>query len=76
MLKKSDVWRIAGKTFGNTKTAGVKEIRLRDAHSFFGLSEQNILEVTNNEAKYRNFNAKSLSKALIRPVRAKNVFSQ
>ena len=71
LLKKSDIWRIVGKTFGNTKAAGVKEIRLRAVHSFFGLSKRNILEITNDEAKYRKLNATFLSKALPRPVRFK-----
>ena len=72
MLKNSDVRRIASKTFNDTKAAGVKKIRLRAAHSFSGLSERNILGIT----KYRKFNAKFMSKAAPRPVRAENVFSQ
>ena len=54
----------------------MKKIRLRAAHSFSGLSEPNILGITNNEAKYRKFNAKFMNKAAPRPVRTENVFSQ
>ena len=76
MLKKSDVQRIVNKTFNNTKAAGVKKILLRAAHSFSGLSERNILGITNNEGKYQNFNAKFLKKAAPRPVRTEKIFSQ
>ena len=53
----------------------MKKICLRAAHSFSGLSERNILGITNNEAKYRKINAKLMNKAAPRPVRAENVFS-
>ena len=76
MLKKSDVRRIVSKTFDDTKDAGVKKICLRAVHSFFGLSERNILGITNNEAKYRKFNAKFMNKAVPRPGTAEMVFSQ
>ena len=76
MLKKSDFRRIVSETFDHTKAAGVKKIILIAAHSFSGLSERNILGITNNEAKYRKFNAKFMNKAAPRPVRAENVFSQ
>ena len=76
MLKKSDVWRILSETFDETKAAGVKKIRLRAAYSFSRLSKRNILGITNNEEKYRKFNAKFMNKAARRPVRAEMVFSQ
>ena len=54
----------------------MKKICLKAAHSFPGLSERNILGITNNEARYQTFNAKFLSKAVPRSVRTENVFSQ
>ena len=76
MLKKSDVRRIVNRTFDNTKTVGVKKIFLGGAHRFSGLSKQNNLGITNNEAKYQKSNATFMNKAVPRPVRAKNIFSQ
>ena len=75
MFKKSDLRKIVSKTFDDTKAARVKKICLRAAHSFSGLSERNILGITNHETKYRKFNAKLMNKAAPGPVRAENVFS-
>ena len=58
------------------KAAGVKKIRLRATYNFSGLSEQEVLRKTDNEAKYQKFNAKFLNKAAPRPARAENIFSQ
>ena len=71
----SDARRIVSKTIDDAKAAGVKKIRLRVAHSFSGLNERNFLRITNNEAKYRKFNATFMNKAAPRPVRAEDVFS-
>ena len=58
------------------KAAGVKKIRLRATYNFSGLSEQEVLRKTDNEAKYQKFNAKFLNKAAPRPARAENILSQ
>lgn len=68
--------RVVGKTFDECKSAGVKKIRLRAASSYAGISERQILRITNNNIKYRKFNAKFTNKAVPRPVRAKHVMEQ
>jgi len=55
------------------KLVDVKKLRNRAAADFAGLSERNILRVTNNEAKYRIHNVKFTNKATPRPVFAKIV---
>ena len=58
VLKKSSIASIVAKTFDEAKAGGCKKLRNRAASSFAGLSERNILRVTNNEAKYRIHNVK------------------
>ena len=58
------------------KSRGCKKLRYRAASSYAGLSEKNILQVTNNEFKYRVHNAKLTNKATPKPVTAKQVQSQ
>ena len=64
VVKKSEVRKVADKTFDACKSAGVKKLRVRAAESYAGLNENKILEITNKHVKYRKFNVKFLSKAI------------
>ena len=45
MVKKSEVRKVADKTFDACKSAGVKKLRVRAAESYAGLSKNKILQV-------------------------------
>ena len=76
VVKKSLISTIVGNTFKQAKSGGCKKLRYRAASSYAGLSEKKILQVTNNEFKYRVHNAKFTNKATPKPVTAKHVQSQ
>ena len=63
-------------TFDQAKAGGCKKLRNRAAAGFAGLSERNILRVTNNDTKYRIDTVKFTNKATPRPVTAKTVQGQ
>ena len=75
VVKKSLISTIVGNTFKQAKSGGCKKLRYRAASSYAGLSENKILQVTNNEFKYRVHNAKFTNKATPKPVTAKHVQS-
>jgi len=75
-VKTSDVSRIVGRTFKETKSAGYKKLKRRAADSYAGLTERQIRHVTSNNVKYRIHNAVFKSRVLPKPVRAKHVHSQ
>ena len=75
-VKTSDVSRIVGKTFKETKSGGYKKLKHRAADSYAGLTERQIRHVTSNNVKYRIYNAVFKNKVLPKPVRAKHVHSQ
>ena len=75
-MKKSEVPKVADKTFDACKSAGVKKLHVRAAQSYAGLSENKILEVTNKHCKYRKFNVKFWNKAIPRPVRVSSLTEQ
>ena len=76
VVKKSSISKFVSKTFDNNKSGGVKKLRLRAANSLAGLSEKQILGITNVEKKYRIFNAKFLNKPTPRAVLVKDVQTQ
>ena len=76
VLKKSCISKFVEKTFDNSKSCGVKKLRLRAANSLAGLSERDILGITTVQKKYRMFNAKCLNKPKPRPVIVKDVQKQ
>ena len=49
-VKTSDVSRIAGKTFKETKSAGYKKLKHRAVDSYAGLTERQIRHVTSNNS--------------------------
>jgi len=70
---KSSTGSLVATTFDQAKADGCKKLRNRAAASFAGLSERNLLRVTNNEAKYRIHNVKLTNKATPRPITANTV---
>lgn len=76
VVKKSDVSRIVGKTFKETKSAGYKKLKYRAADSYAGLTERQIRQVTSSNIKYRIHNAAFTNKVVPKPVRANHVQSQ
>lgn len=76
VVKKSSIASLVAKTFDQAKAGGCKKLRNRAADGFAGLSERNILRVTNNEAKYRIHNVKFTNKATPRPVTARTIQGQ
>ena len=75
-VKTSDVSRIVGKTFKETKSERYKKLKQRTADGYAGLTERQIRHVTSNNIKYRIYNAVFKNKVLPKPVRAKHVHSQ
>ena len=67
---------IVSKTFRKNKSGGYKKLRTRVADAYAGLSSKEILKVTKNELKYRQFSIKFTNKAKPCPVRVKNVHDQ
>ena len=55
------------------KSVGCKKLRNHAANIYKGLSEKQILHVTNSEFKYRVHNVKFTNKAVPKPVFAKHV---
>ena len=76
VVKKSSVSALVGKTLDEAKSGSCKKLRNRAANSYAGLSEKQILQVTNIKFKYRVHNAKFTNKAAPKPVVAKSVQSQ
>ena len=76
VVKKSSIASLVAKTFDQAKAGGCKKLRNRAADGFAGLSERDILRVTNNEAKYRIHNVKFTNKATPRPVTARIIQGQ
>lgn len=76
MVKKTDVKRIVSKTFKESKSGGYKKIRTRAADGYAGLSNREILKITKNNVKFRQFSIKFCNKAKPRPVRVKNIHDQ
>ena len=76
VVKKSSIASLVAKTFDQAKAGGCKKLRNRAADGFAGLSERDILRVTNNEAKYRIHNVKFTNKATPRPVTARSIQGQ
>ena len=62
--------------FDQAKSVGCKKLRNHAANSYTGLSEKQILHVTNSEFKYRVHNVKFNNKAVSKPVFAKHIQSQ
>ena len=46
MVKKSVVRKVADKTFDASKSAAVKQLRVKAAESYAGISANKILEIT------------------------------
>ena len=76
VVKTSSIGSLVATAFDQAKAGGCKKLRNRAAAGFAGLSERNILRVTNNDAKYRIHNVKFTNKATPRPVTAKIVQGQ
>ena len=75
-MRKSKIKLTVKKTFDACKSACARKIRFRAAESYAGMSERRILKITNNNFKYRQFNAKFTNKAIPRPIRVKRVMEQ
>ena len=76
VVRKTSIASLVAKTFDEAKSGGCKKLKNRAAASFAGLSERNILSVTNNEAKYRIHSVKFTNKATPRPVTASTIQAQ
>ena len=76
VVKKSSTGSLVATTFDQANAGGCKRLRNRATAGFAGLSERNILRVTNNEAKYCIHNVKFTNKPTPRPVTAKTIHSQ
>ena len=72
MIKRSSMSAV----FDQAKSVGCKKLRNHAANSYTGLSEKQILHVTNSEFKYRVHNVKCNNKAVPKPVFAKHIQSQ
>ena len=57
IFKKNDVKKIATKTFIKNKSGECRTIRARAADCYSGLIKWNVLKVTENDLKFRRFNA-------------------
>ena len=62
--------------FDEAKSVGCKKLRNHAANSYTGLSEKQIIHVTNSQFKYRVHNVKFTNKAVPKLVFAKHVQSQ
>lgn len=76
MVKKSESKVIVGKTFRKNKSGGYKKLRTRAADSYAGLSNKEILQVTKNDVKYRQYTVKFTNRAKPKPVRVQNIHDQ
>ena len=73
VLMKSVVKEIVSKTFKKSTSGGYKKLRTRAADGYTGISNRNILQVTSNDFKYKQFNAKFTNKGIITPIIARKV---
>ena len=76
VVKKSEVSGVVAKTFKETKSADYKKLKQRSLHSYAGLTERKIRQVTSSNIRYRVHNAAFTNKAVPKPVRAHHVQSQ
>ena len=67
-MKRGEIKMSVKKTFSKSKSLGYKKIRSRALDEYAGLSRNNILMVTLNDAAFRNFMMKFANKAGPRPV--------
>ena len=67
-MKRGGIKKSVKKTFSKSKSLGYKKIRSRALDGYAGLSRNNILMVTLNDAAFRNFMIKFTNKAAPRPV--------
>ena len=65
-MRKSKIKQTVKKTFDECKLAGARKIRFHATESYAGMSERQILKITTNNFKYRQFNAKFTNKAIPR----------
>ena len=61
------------KTFIKNKSGGCQKIRAGAADGNSGLSKQNVLKVTENDLKFRQFSVPFTNKAVHKPIRAQKV---
>ena len=61
------------KTIIKNKSGGHRKIQAAAADAYAGVSKREVLKVTNNDGKFRRFNARFTNKAVPKPVRAKKV---
>ena len=60
-------------TFIKNKSGGCRKIRTSAADRYSGLSKRNVLKVTENDLKFRRFNARFTNEAVHRPIRARKI---
>ena len=72
VLKKGEIKKCVKKTFSKSKSVGYKKIRTRALDGYAGLSRNNILTVTSNDAEFKK-SVKFINKAAPRPVTATEV---
>ena len=73
VLKKGPTKKCVRKTFSKSKSVGSKKIRTRALDGYAGLSRNNILTVTSNDAEFKKFTVKFINKAAPRSVTATKV---
>ena len=73
VLKKGEIKKCVKKTFSKSKSVGYKKIRTRALDGYAGLSRNNILTVTSNDAEFKKFTMKFTNKTAPRPVTATEV---
>ena len=60
-------------TFIKKKSGGCRKIRTRAVDGYSELSKRNVLKVTENDLKFRRFNARFTNEAVHRPIRARKI---
>ena len=65
-MRKSKIKQTVKKTFDECKLAGARKIRFHATESYAGMSERQILKITNNNFKYRQFTNKAIPRVLSR----------
>ena len=73
VLKKGEIKKCVKKTFSKSKSMGYKKIRARALDGYAGLSCNNILTVTSNDAEFNKSTVKFTNEAAPRPVKSTEV---
>ena len=74
-MKKVQLKSLADKTFKKSKSYGYKNPKTRATDRYAGLSNKEILKLSNNNIKYKKFKARFTNKTVPKPVLASEVDS-